>query len=446
MFILNRLMMLTLNQTKRTAMRLKICGLIFIATSLLIVFGLYFYSQYKVQTEQAQAAKSPNSIKIDTNYYKLHLSTTKIKFPTNVGVYSAIDKLNDGLLWATSYSDFYLINKNLEPTQLNIPRIKTNREFIVPLLEENLKPAELYFTLKDISLKKRKNTFKLLASHHYWDKTQQCFIMKLSEFNFSESELEANKFNNEWETLYQTSPCVKLFNNPEANFSGDEAGGRIAFLDNETILLTVGHHENDGRKAKDHFSGQNVPNYPQDPNISYGKIVRINIADKTSSIYSLGHRNPQGLYINDDKIVYETEHGPKGGDELNIIKENSNYGWPVVTYGTKYGDYSWPLTEPGTDHGKYTEPLYAWVPSIAISNLIQIKSDYFKFWKNDLVIGSLRAQSLYRVKLDLNRIIYIEPIQVNQDVRDIVELNDGRIAFINRGNKISILSLSESDE
>ena len=113
----------------------------------------------------------------------------------------------------------------------------------------------------------------------------------------------------------------------------------------------------------------------QDDRYLEGKILEVNLNNKENKFFTKGHRNPQGLTLLSDNSILSTEHGPKGGDELNVIKENKNYGWPIVTHGTSYERfeaYSYTDTIPGRHDGFY-KPIFSWTPGIGISNLLEIK-------------------------------------------------------------------------
>jgi cytochrome c2 len=143
---------------------------------------------------------------------------------------------------------------------------------------------------------------------------------------------------------------------------------------------------------------------------------------------SRGHRNPQGLEIDRDGRIWVPEHGPDGGDELNLIVEGSNYGFPHVSYGVAYGENTWPLSDQQGRHRGYNLPIFAWVPSIGVSNLIQL-SGFTPEWDGDLLVGSLYKQTLYRLRYEEGRIIFAEPVPVNKEIRDIDQLDDGTIVL-----------------
>jgi glucose/arabinose dehydrogenase len=125
------------------------------------------------------------------------------------------------------------------------------------------------------------------------------------------------------------------------------------------------------------------------------------------------------------------EHGPYGGDEINKIEKNKNYGWPYYTYGTDYGKKSWPLNNK-LKLDNYKEPIVSWTPSIAVSNLIFYNSKYLPKWKNNFIVSTLRDKNLYRITLSKNyrRMINVEKIKIDYRMRDIIVDSRGRIIIL----------------
>jgi glucose/arabinose dehydrogenase len=175
-------------------------------------------------------------------------------------------------------------------------------------------------------------------------------------------------------------------------------GGRMAFLPDGTFALTIGE-------------GFEYREQAQNLNSDLGKIVRLNEdgsvpqdnpfigqASVRPEIYTWGHRNEQGLLFDAQSgRLYETEHGPRGGDELNIIVAHENYGWPVITYGM---DYSGAYVSPYTQRPGLEQPVIYWTPSIAPSGLAMYRGEKFPAWKGDLFVGALAFKHLRRVHLD----------------------------------------------
>ncbi len=178
---------------------------------------------------------------------------------------------------------------------------------------------------------------------------------------------------------------------------------------------------------------------PQNINLDGGKVYRLNDdgtipADNPfvgtqgakEAVYSYGHRNPQGMTLHPDSgHVWTHEHGPKGGDEINIIEAGKNYGWPIITYGKNYSGTT--ITEETQREGM-EQPLYYWIPSIAPSGMAFVSSDRYPAWKGNLLVGSLKFSYLERLVIDNNNVTYREKIAEDIGrVRDVVQSPDGFI-------------------
>ena len=144
--------------------------------------------------------------------------------------------------------------------------------------------------------------------------------------------------------------------------------------------------------------------------------------------------------------ILSTEHGPKGGDEINKIEFNKNYGWPIASYGHRYGlDPSLSKTNPvliyKKNHKEYgfEEPIFSFIPSIGIAEIIKIPNTFFKNWQNNFLVASLYDRSIYRIEFENNfsRIKYTEKIFIGQRIRDLKYHNK---------LKAIILSLQEKGE
>jgi glucose/arabinose dehydrogenase len=175
-------------------------------------------------------------------------------------------------------------------------------------------------------------------------------------------------------------------------------GGRITFDNKEHVFLSVG--ERGFRPTA------------QDRSTHAGSILRLNldgsipadnpfVDDKNAlpEIWSYGHRNPQGLFFN--KItgqLWEIEHGPRGGDEINVIRAGKNYGWPIISFGMEY--YTPRAVGEGTEQAGMEQPVKVYVPSIAPGSLIQYMGNDFPQWHNNLLAGALKLQHLNRIVLD----------------------------------------------
>lgn len=257
---------------------------------------------------------------------------------------------------------------------------------------------------------------KVAAAYTQWDETQKCVTLKVAVHDLPGDWGKASA--GEWRVIFTSQPCLPLNLEGGRLFAGHQAGGRLVETPSGTLLLTVGDF---------HYDGVNLtPVYPQDDKADYGKVVEINIADGTAKHISLGHRNPQGLTLDAEGRIWLTEHGAQGGDELNLIQPGKNYGWPTVTLGTNYGTFRWPLTSVQGRHAGFEAPKYSWMPSIGISNVI-VSKGFAPEWEGDLLVGSLGGGTLYRLRMEGEHVEYSEPIKFGARLRDITQLNDGRI-------------------
>lgn len=189
---------------------------------------------------------------------------------------------------------------------------------------------------------------------------------------------------------------------------GQHFGSRLEFDNDGYLYFSVGERGN--RDVN-----------PQDITRDGGKIYRLHddgripndnpFVGKTgakTAIYSYGHRNTQGLAKHPETgEIWEHEHGPRGGDEINIVQKGKNYGWPVITYGINYSGTK--ITDETSRPGM-EQPLYQWTPSIAPSGMTFVTSDKYPKWKGNLLVGSLSFQYLERLELKNNKVSYREKL------------------------------------
>ena len=218
-----------------------------------------------------------------------------------------------------------------------------------------------YFRTFGLLVEPRDGNYRAYVGYHRFD--DGCFYFEIATLTFALDD-GAARIVADWRPLYTALPCIA----PKTKgyvFAGHQAGGRIVALDRDHLLVSIGDHELDG---------MNGPAAPLDPTSPYGKIVLLDKETGESAIFAAGVRNPQGLLIAADGTIYETEHGPKGGDELNVIEQGRSFGWPSNTYGIWYGNNPWPLSPHQGRHDEGQRPLFAWLPSIAVSNLTQSRA------------------------------------------------------------------------
>lgn len=182
-------------------------------------------------------------------------------------------------------------------------------------------------------------------------------------------------------------------------------------------------------------------NRPQEDESIYGKTLFIDYETKDYMVFSKGHRNAQGLFVQGDKI-FSTEHGPYGGDEINRITINGNYGWPKASYGESYSNKRDYLKS--HEKNGFEEPIHVFVPSIGISEIIILPNSFHKKWQNNAIVTSLADKSIYRVKFknnEFNKILYVEKILIDDQIRDIkyIEYNNSIILALKNNGTIGVL-------
>ncbi|WP_438971833.1 PQQ-dependent sugar dehydrogenase [Methylophaga sp.] len=222
-------------------------------------------------------------------------------------------------------------------------------------------------------------------------------------------------------------------------------GGRISFDTTGHVFLSIGD-----RGERDH--AQNRSNHA-------GSILRLNL-DGTApddnpfigqtnvlpEIWSYGHRNPQGMFFNPQTVtLWVIEHGPRGGDEINLVEAGNNYGWPEISYGKEY----WAPLAVGKEHQEGMEqPIKMYDPSIAPSGLIQYQGDLFKDWKGKLLTGAMKLQHLNIITLnDNNEAIDEKRLlrSLNSRIRNVIEAPDGALLVATDSGNIYRITPADSE-
>ncbi len=228
------------------------------------------------------------------------------------------------------------------------------------------------------------------------------------------------------QTLYKATPNTK---------KGQHWGSRIAFDDQGYLYFSIGDRGN--RDVN-----------PQDITRDGGKIYRLNNdgsipndnpfidnENAKTAIYSYGHRNPQGMAKNPfTGNIWVNEHGPRGGDEINIIQKGKNFGWPVISYGINYNGTTFTDI---TEKAGMEQPLFYWVPSIAPSGMAFVSSNIYPDWNKNILIGSLKFEYLERLVLENDKVIKREKLFEDIGrVRNVIQGPDGYIYIAVEGKGI----------
>ncbi len=362
------------------------------------------------------AAREPPT---QTHLYDLHSAWVELQWDSARG--GAIAPLSNDLLVATPWGRIALVRPNGEVADLEGTVPMEVAEYLAHPDQANFRLAR--FRVADILLKQHSaGRYELFVTHHYF--TGACIRFRLSSTTLLQQGASVS-VSSAWRTIFDAEPCL-----PIDSSDLHQAGGRMLTDGPDHLLVVIGDHQSSGRFA-------------QAADSHLGKLVRIEIETGTAETLAVGLRNPQGFARDEDGNLWETEHGPQGGDELNGLEAGGNYGWPLVSYGVKYGGkVNVPRAEEVGRHEGFTKPVFAWVPSIGISSIVVNDERLFPLWGDDLLIGSLRSHSLFRVRRDGPDVQYVERIRVGYRIRDLAQMPDRRIALLADGGKVHFLSRS----
>ena len=221
--------------------------------------------------------------------------------------------------------------------------------------------------------------------------------------------------------------------------TGGQLGARLAFApDGRTLFISSGERQQ-GTPAQD-LSG------------TLGKIVRINLdgtpaagnpfaatANARPEIWSLGHRNPYGLVFASDGRLFESEMGPAGGDEFNLIEAGKNYGWPRVSEGDNYDGSAIPRHASNT---AFVAPLVSWTPVIAPGGMIQYRGTAFAGWTGDFLLAGLTQQGIVRVRVTGNSASEVSRIGIGNRTREVEEGPNGSLWLLRDGDAGALVELT----
>lgn len=294
-----------------------------------------------------------------------------------------------------------------------------------------------YIRYNDVEVVRRADGEHLFVTYSHYDPDKVCFTGRLAETVLPAQWETATDGTLDWRVVHETRPCLppSLDRN---TFGANQAGGRIIAAPDGGILFTTGDYEFDG-------IGRKTPAVSQVEGSDYGRVLHLDPASVVTEV-SRGHRNPQGVVLDPLGRIWVAEHAAMGGDELNLIRPGTNYGWPKVTLGVLYTGQDndakfWPGNPRQGRHDGYEPPRYAWVPSVAPS-AVALVSGLGPRWDGDLVVSTLTSTGLRHVRLEGDRVLYDEPLQLNRRTRD-VAVADGRIYLLIDDGRFAYLTPHE---
>lgn len=276
----------------------------------------------------------------------------------------------------------------------------------------NRREIDSRFAITDIAvLSESAASAKLLISYPRLGASRSCVELAVDELAFDRKKARI-KFVSNW---FISKPCVPIS-------AVQHAAGRFAVIDRSSVYVTVGdlgYTDIDNRAKRGDL----------------GSIFKISA--KSAERVSQGHRNPQGIVLFNQKTLMAAEHGPRGGDEINVITQGGDYGWPFVSYGQPYG--SGDYVKPGKtgNHDGYIEPIEYWVPSIAPTELVQLPEKGWGSWGGALVLGTLIEEVLVFLKVGEDfRVIEEVRVDMGNRIRDLEVLSSGALLATTDSGKL----------
>tara|TARA_B100001564_G_scaffold331710_1_gene317957 strand:+ start:617 stop:2008 length:1392 start_codon:yes stop_codon:yes gene_type:complete len=349
-----------------------------------------------MQKSQTKKINSKNNREYQLTYYKLNLPS---HYDWGLKPVAYIEQ-NDGFIFLTSGNGNFI---KIDKDQLNSEKFNYQ---IIPTNIKNLIFDEQFYesyilSIKDLLIKDNKIYFS------FGNVKDECLYINVFRADINNNELKFSKF-------FEKRECKP----GRDSMNYQHIGGRIVAFDENKILLSVGD-----------FGDEDTP---QNKDSIFGKIISINVETKEYEILSSGSRNAQGLYYDNEKnIIINTEHGPTGGDEVNVNKNPDkgnieNFGWPIVSYGTD-GDRIFPTSHKNLG---FIEPIKYFTPSIGISEVIKVRKNFDSEAINDYFVSALGwkeqmnegDQSIHQLRFsnDFLKIEYEDIIPIGERIRDII--------------------------
>lgn len=381
--------------------------LIFISP--LVVTAQDFYSTFKYQSR----------------YHKLIFESLQLEHiskaydPNNAMRPSGyIEQYQNNYIFINTSGEVYLIpNKWEKITQDKIKKVATNLEKLIK--DQNYEKSSGQYKFQQMGIKDLYvlNDELYLSVHKKVKK--KCYSLEIFKGSLK------NLKNLQLKQFTKIDECL----HPD-KMEANACGGRIDKYNNKQLLFTLG----------DCY----VREFSQDDKSNFGKTLLINLNTGKHSIFSKGHRNHQGLYVNKAGLVFSSEHGPHGGDEINLLIKGRNYGWPLSTYG-------WPYdikkrnkkTPPFDQNNKFEKPLYTTFGE-PYSQLIQYEGEHFLAWKNALIVSTLMSKKIIIYYYDPinNRIFSQEEIDLGKRIRDLIPVyNNNSFMFFSERPKPELIRL-----
>ena len=348
---------------------------------------------------------------LETHLHALTVEAVRFGTDEDTGLQGgAVDALCDDLLVVTAWGRMVLVSgREARFLDGRVPMWSPELGVVrVPELQQhhpkNFEPPN--FRVADILLRPQAaGRWRLFVTHHY--AAAECIGFRLSS-TAVRREGERVVVSPAWTTVLDFEPCTN-------SSGGNQVGGRMLPDGPNHLLAVVGDH------------GNRQSAQARDSNL--GKLLRVDTGTGRAEVLARGLRNPQGLARDAEGLLWETEHGPRGGDELNVLEAGGNYGWPLASHGVHYDMSHVGGRGAAGRHDGFAEPVFFWTPSIGISSVVVNDARFFPLWGDDLLVGSLGGRRLLRIRRDGTDVRSVEEIYAGPAIRDMAQMPDGRIVL-----------------
>jgi cytochrome c2 len=381
-----------------------------VTAGLFFLAGLQLFSV--LQPERQSAAPAPAPLDgLESIFVALDVETVAVPVE-RAGNGGALVSIGNDLVVTTHEGRFFEVG-GTEAMSLDIAPPPNGYDAMLAFAEANpeYQFENWYFRYNDVDLLGD----LLIVSFTEWVAEDDCYRTTLASApTGGASATDISVAGSDWTPFFSTVPCLQP-NTVGRAIQGHMAGGRFRLTEDGTVILASGDYAMDGT--------YNPVALPQDPEALYGKVMEIDPEDGAIRIISQGHSNMQGIARDRDGEIWTVEHGRRGGDELNLIREGVDYGWPSVSLGTRYNRLPLPNTLEYGRHPEFQRPVHAWLPSVAISSLTRIE-EFHPAWDGDFLAGSLAAQTLFRIRVVGDDMVFAERIPVGHRIRYVHQHGD----------------------
>ncbi len=275
-----------------------------------------------------------------------------------------------------------------------------------------------------LAVPRKKGATEVFVGYSAWDSENRCYQSRVAKKTVSSLGDLADGA--DWKVIYRSKPCLQLVLEESLPLIWWQGGNRLALFDEHHLVVTIGDYGHDGITRPDPL--------PAERDNDYGKTILLNTETGEYRLISMGHRNHQGIVVTKEG-VFTTEHGPQGGEELNLISreriqrgEIPNFGWPAETYGVNYNTTSWPFSLRQQRHSRFEKPVFAFIPDVGLSNITYVEG-FHPDWDGSLLLASLKDASLYRTIYDGGKVRFMERIPIGYRIRYVHQSGNGAIVM-----------------